>query len=200
MNRKACHLHIVIIFFPFPICLMFFFFFSCLTAMAKTSSRILKINGESKPFSDLRVKVFSFSLVNMMLAVGLLISGAAVTIYSDFRASQNKIYHCFHFSHIYLLWSDGTRCHDLSFWNVDFTNSFFTHLFYLTKRLFSSTLLFAIKMVSYAYLRILIFLLVVLLPAFDSSSLAFCMMHSACKLNKHSDNILLWHSSFPILK
>ena len=27
--------------------------------------------------------------------------------------------HCFHCSHIYLPWSDGTRCHDLSFLNVE---------------------------------------------------------------------------------
>ena len=28
--------------------------------------------------------------------------------------------HCFHFSQIYLPWSDGTRCHDLSFLHVEF--------------------------------------------------------------------------------
>ena len=28
---------------------------------------------------------------------------------------QNKIFHCFHCLPIYLLWSDGTGCHDLSF-------------------------------------------------------------------------------------
>ena len=27
--------------------------------------------------------------------------------------------HCFHCFHIYLPWSDGTRCHDLSFLNVE---------------------------------------------------------------------------------
>ena len=35
---------------------------------------------------------------------------AAVTTWSDFGASKNKICHCFP---IYLPWSDGTRCHDL---------------------------------------------------------------------------------------
>ena len=43
---------------------------------------------------------------------------AAVTIYSDFGAPQSKVSHCFHYFPIYLPWSDGTRCHDLSFLNV----------------------------------------------------------------------------------
>ena len=42
---------------------------------------------------------------------------AAVTICSDFGAQKNKVDHCFP---IYLPWSDGTRCHDLSFLNVEF--------------------------------------------------------------------------------
>ena len=33
---------------------------------------------------------------------------------------QNKVCHCFHCFPIYLSWSDGTRCHDLSFLNVEF--------------------------------------------------------------------------------
>ena len=39
---------------------------------------------------------------------------AAVTICSDFGAPKNKVWHCFHYFPIYLPWSDGTRCHDLS--------------------------------------------------------------------------------------
>ena len=34
-------------------------------------------------------------------------------------APQNKVWHCFHCFPIYLPWSDGTRCHDLSFLNVE---------------------------------------------------------------------------------
>ena len=45
---------------------------------------------------------------------------AAVTICSDFRAQENKLCHCFHCFPIYLPWSDGTGCHDLSFLNVEF--------------------------------------------------------------------------------
>ena len=33
---------------------------------------------------------------------------------------QIKICHCFHFFPIYLPWSDGTKCHDLSILNTDF--------------------------------------------------------------------------------
>ena len=45
----------------------------------------------------------------------LLISWLQITIFCDFGAPQNKVSHCFP---IYLLWSDGTRCHDLSFLNA----------------------------------------------------------------------------------
>ena len=43
---------------------------------------------------------------------------AAVIACSDFGAQGNKICHCFHFSPMYLPWSEGTRCHDLSFLNL----------------------------------------------------------------------------------
>ena len=52
-----------------------------------------------------------------------------------------------------------------------------------------SSSLSAIKMISSAYLKLLIFLLAVLIPACDSSSPAFHMMYSAHKLNKQGDNI-----------
>ena len=44
---------------------------------------------------------------------------AAVTICSDFGAQKNKVWHCFQCFPIYLQWSDGTRCHDLRFLNVE---------------------------------------------------------------------------------
>ena len=43
---------------------------------------------------------------------------AMITICSNFGAQENKICHCFHCFPFYLPWSDGTRCHDLSFLNV----------------------------------------------------------------------------------
>ena len=45
---------------------------------------------------------------------------AVVTIHRDFGAQENKACHCFHFFSICLPWNDGTGCHDLNFWNVEF--------------------------------------------------------------------------------
>ena len=73
--------------------------------------------------------------------------------------------------------------------------------FTLIKRLFSSSLLSARRVVSSAYLRLLIFLPAILIPTYDSSSLAFCIMSSAFKLNKQirSDQLLsrVWLSATP---
>ena len=66
------------------------------------------------------------------------------------------------------------------------------------KRLFSSYLLSPIRVVSSAYLRLLIFLPGILIPACASSSLAFLLMYSACKLNKLGDNIQSWSTPFPV--
>ena len=57
--------------------------------------------------------------------------------------------------------------------------------FTLIKRIFSSSSLYAIRMVSPAYLRLLIFLLAILIPASDS----FKPSISAHKLNKQGYNI-----------
>ena len=67
------------------------------------------------------------------------------------------------------------------------------------ERVFSSSSLSAIRVMSSAYLRLLIFLLAILLPAWALSSLAFHMMYSAYKLNKQGDNIQPWCTPFPIL-
>ena len=56
----------------------------------------------------------------------------------------------------------------------------------------------AVSMVSSPYLRLLIFLPGILIPACASSSLAFNMMYSAYKLNKQGDNIQPWCTPFPI--
>ena len=56
----------------------------------------------------------------------------------------------------------------------------------------------AIRVVSSAYLKLLIFLLEILIPACASSSLAFYVMYSAYKLNKQGDNIQPWYTPFPI--
>ena len=61
---------------------------------------------------------------------------AAVTICSDFGTPQNKVCHCYP---IYLPWSDGTRCHEFSFLNAEFQDSFSLSSFTFIKRLFSFT-------------------------------------------------------------
>ena len=123
---------------------------------------------------------------------------ASVTVYSDFGAQENKICDCFHIFPFYLPWSDGTRCHDLSFFNVEFKPAFWLSSFTLTQRLFSFSSLSDIKVIS-AYLRLLLFLPAVLIPACDSSSPAFCMLYSAYTLNKQGDNIQNWSTPLPIL-
>ena len=82
----------------------------------------------------------------------------------------------------------------LVFWMLSFKSASSLSYFTFTKRLFSSSLLFGIRVVSFAYLKLLIFLPAILIPAWDSSSLAFCMMYSAYKLNRmiiYSLDILL---------
>ena len=71
--------------------------------------------------------------------------------------------------------------------------------FTLIKRLFRSSSLPAIRVISSAYLRLLIFLPTLLIPACYFSSLAFCMMYSAYEFNKQGDNIQPCCTPFPIL-
>ena len=56
------------------------------------------------------------------------------------------------------------------------------------------------RVVSSVYLRVLIFLLAILVPACVSSSLAFHMMYSAHTLNEEGDNMQPWCTPFPIWK
>ena len=84
----------------------------------------------------------------------------------------------------------------LVFWMLSFKPTF-SLSFTFIKNLFSSSLS-AIRMVSSAYLRLLLFLLAILIPACTSSSPAFQMMYSAYKLNKQGDNIQPWCTSFLI--
>ena len=64
---------------------------------------------------------------------------AAVTIFSDFGAPKNKVWHCFHCFPIYFPWSDRTGCHDLHFLNLRFKPTFSLSTFTFIKRLFSSS-------------------------------------------------------------
>ena len=97
---------------------------------------------------------------------------ASVTICIDFGAPQNKsvavsvaspsIYH-------EIMWSDTMI---LGFWILSFKPTFSLSSFTFIKRLFNSSLS-AIRVVSSAYLRLLIFLLAIFIPACASPSPVF---------------------------
>ena len=123
---------------------------------------------------------------------------AAVTIFSDFGAQENKMSHCFHCFTIYFPWSDVANVMIFLFGVLSLSQLFHSALL-LSSRLFSSSSLSAVRVVSSAYLRLLIFLPTILIPACASSSLSFVrMMYSAYKLNKQGDNIQPWCTPFPI--
>ena len=119
--------------------------------------------------------VIAFLPRSKCLSISWLQSPSAVIL----EPPQNKVCHCFHCFPIYLPWSDGIRCHDLRFWMLSFKPAFSLSSFTFIKRLFSSSSLSAVRVEASAYLRLLIFLLASLIPAFASSSLAFHMMYSA---------------------
>ena len=110
---------------------------------------------------------------------------AAVTICSDFGAPP-KI------KSLTVSIVSPSICHEvmgldamiLVFRMLSFKPTFSLSFFTFIKRLFSFSLLSAIRVVSSAYLRLLIFLLAILIPACASSSPAFHMMYSVYKLNK----------------
>ena len=60
-----------------------------------------------------------FVIVFLLRNKHLLISWLLSTICRDFGAPKNKVSYCFCYFPIYLPWSDGTRCHDFSFLNVE---------------------------------------------------------------------------------
>ena len=123
---------------------------------------------------------------------------AAVTICSDFGAQENKS--------VTVSIVFPSVCHEvmgpdamiLVFWMLSFKPTFSLSSFTFIKKLLSSSSLSAIRVVSSAYLKLLMFLLAILIPACVSSSPAFLMMYSAYKLNKQGDNIQPWRTPFPI--
>ena len=120
-----------------------------------------------------------------------------VTICSYLRVPQNKASHCFHCSLSVCHEVIGLDAMIFAFWMLSFQPTFSLSSFTFIKRLYSSSLS-AIRVMSSAYLRLLIFLLAILIPVCDSSSPAFCMMYSAYKLNKQGDNMQPWCTPFPI--
>ena len=107
----------------------------------------------------------------------------AVTLCSDFRSQEEEILSLLPpFPLLFAM--NGARCHDLSFFlifglKLTFSLSSYT----LTERLFSSSSLSAIRVVSTTYLRLLLFLLPVLIPACNLTSPASLTMCSVFRLN-----------------
>ena len=123
---------------------------------------------------------------------------AAVTICSDFGAQKIKS--------VTVSIVSPSICHEmmgldaiiLVFWMLNFKPTFSLSYFTFFNRLFSSSLLCAIRVVSSAYLRLLIFLPAIFIVAGASSSLTFHVIYSTYKLNKPSGNIQPWQTPFPI--
>ena len=124
---------------------------------------------------------------------------AAVTIHSDFGTQENKICWCLCFS--------PSICHEvmgqddmiLVFWMLSFKSAFLLSSFTLTKRLFSFSLLYAIRVG-------VIFIpeVIDISPSNLDSSLWFIqpsISHDVltCNLNKQGDNIQPQCIPFPIL-
>ena len=96
-----------------------------------------------------------------------------VTICSDFQAQENKVCHCFHCFPSICREVMGPDAMILVFWMLSFKPALSLSPFTFIKRLFSSSLFSAIRVVSSAYLRLLIVFTAILIPACASSSLAF---------------------------
>ena len=83
-------------------------------------------------------------------------------------------------------------------WMFHFQPAFSLSSFTFFKRFLGSFSLYAIRVVSSAYLSLLIFFPAILIPAWASCSPAFHTMYSAYQLNKQGDNIQPWWTPFPI--
>ena len=86
----------------------------------RTFNRIFVCQVMSLLFNTLSRFVIAFLPRSKCLSLSLLLSPSAMI----------QVCHCFHCFPIYLPWSDGIRCHDLSFLMLSFKLAFFTLLFH----------------------------------------------------------------------
>ena len=103
---------------------------------------------------------------------------AAVIILSDFRAQEEEICHFYTFSPSICPEVMELDAMILAFLIFSFKLARSLSCFNLIKKLFSSSLFSAIRVVSPAYLRLLMLLLPILIPVCNLSSPAFLMMYS----------------------
>ena len=140
---------------------------------------------------------------------------AAVTIRTDFGGQENKICHCFHLFPFCVTWNDelGAMIWVL-FCFVLFSCWLSSQLFHVPLLPSSRGFLAPLHFLPLKWYHLHAWgcwnlsqpcfprhpqLLAILIPAWDSSSLAFCMMYSTWKLNKPGDNIQPYYTPFPIL-
>ena len=145
-------------------------------------------------FSTLSRSIIVFLARSKRLLISWLQSPSAVIL----EPKKIKYAKCFHFSPIFHEVM-GLVTMILDFWMLNFKPAFSLSSFTFIKRLFSSSLLFASRLVSSAYLRLLILLSAILTPVCDSSHPTFNIMYSAYKLNKQHDNIQPCCTLFQIL-
>ena len=136
-------------------------------------------------FNTLSRFVITFLPRSKLLLISRLQSSSAVIL----EPKKRKIYLCFYFFPF---------CHEVMgpdamtlfcFLMLSVNPVFLLSSFTIMKRLFSSSSLSAIRVVSSAYMRLWVFLPAILIPACASFSPAFLMMYSAYKLNKQGDNM-----------
>ena len=102
---------------------------------------------------------------------------AAVILFSDFGAQENKVCHCFHFSQSICHEVIGLDALIFVFLMLSFKPAFSLSSLTFIKELFSSSSLCAIKVELSAYLILLLFRAAILIPASASCSLIFFTMY-----------------------
>ena len=112
---------------------------------------------------------------------------------------RKSICHCFHLFPSICHEVTGPDAMVLVFLILSFKLAFSLSSFTFIKKLFRSSLISAIWLVSSAHLKLLILLPAILIPACNSSGPAFCVMCSVYKLNKLGDNKQPCHTPFSIL-
>ena len=100
----------------------------------------------------------SFIIAFLPRSKHLLILWLQITVCNDFGTQEIKICHCFHFSPSICHEVMGPDAMILVFWMLSFKPAFSLSSFTLIKRLVSFSSLSAARVVSSAYLRLLIFL------------------------------------------
>ena len=140
-----------------------------------------------------------FVIAFLTRSKGLLISQLQLLVCSDFGAKENKICQILFFVLQFVMKWGGQMP-----WSSVFECWVLSQLFHSPFLLSSTGSLVPLCFLPLGFCHLciwglLILLLAILSPAWDSSSLAFHMMYSAQKLNMQGDNIQPRHTPFPIL-